>query len=167
MNGVPSCHFAPLARWKVTPVPSGLTSQDLASEAMTLPEASRRTRPWYRLSSRIVAMDAVASAVGSSEVGSWMKPTIGLGLGRGRRARSSGGRRRRGGALWVGRGGRRAGGSSVGWRLRRRAPWSAPRRWVGGEVGATAVVAEPHAASNAEAIGSQPRRRPRRNVDAE
>ncbi len=37
---------------------------------------SRRTSPSYRLSRRQVAIDAVASAVGSSAVGSWTNPTM-------------------------------------------------------------------------------------------
>src|SRR5207249_4963298 len=44
------------------------------------PEASRRTSPSYRLSRSVVAMEAVASAVGSSEVGSWMMPMMAFGL---------------------------------------------------------------------------------------
>src|SRR5258707_1549881 len=80
MNGAPSCHLAPLTRWNVTVVPSGLTSHVLASEPISLPEPSRRTRPSYRLSRRIVAIDAVASAVGSSDVGSWVKAMVTLGL---------------------------------------------------------------------------------------
>src|SRR3954451_21135033 len=80
LNGEPSCHLTPVLSLKVTTVPSGLTSQDLASDGRTLPEASRRTRPWYRLSRSVVAMEAVASAVGSRAVGSWMMPTMILGL---------------------------------------------------------------------------------------
>src|SRR5207248_1859483 len=44
------------------------------------PEPSRRTSPSYRLSRSVAAMDAVASAVGSIDVGSWMMPMIALGL---------------------------------------------------------------------------------------
>src|SRR5258708_20020835 len=80
MDGAPWGHVAPLTRWNVTVVPSGLTSHVLASEPISLPEPSRRTRPSYRLSRRIVAIDAVASAVGSSDVGSWVKAIVALGL---------------------------------------------------------------------------------------
>ena len=91
-------------------VPSGLTSHVLASEPSSLPEPSSRTRPSYRLSRRMVAIEAVASAVGSSDVGSWMMPMIALGLletaddGGGGRGRRGGGSRRRPTAAALGEG---------------------------------------------------------------
>ena len=39
VNGVPSCHLTPLTRWKVTTVPSGLTSHDLGEGAEDLARA--------------------------------------------------------------------------------------------------------------------------------
>ena len=76
VKGEPSCHLAVLTRWKVKTVPSGLRSHDRASWGRILPAPSSRTSPSYRLSRKHKAIDAVASAVGSSAVGSWTIPSV-------------------------------------------------------------------------------------------